>query len=82
MNRVVRVIIEAIVVGVLLIPFTYVAGFIARNIVKKPSLPDVCQSWNKNYIMEVNLFIAGFLFHIVCELVGLNRWYALNYFKV
>lgn len=81
MNRVVRVIIEAIVVGLLLIPFTYIAGWIARSIVKKPSLPDVCASWNKNYIMEINLFIAGFLFHIVCELVGLNKWYAKNYFK-
>ena len=73
------VLIEAIVVGLLLIPFTYVAGYIAKMIVSKPSLPDICRKWNENYIMEVNLFLAGFLFHIVLEYLGINEWYAKNY---
>jgi len=42
------------------------------------SLPKVCNSWNKYYIMEISLFLTNFIIHIFCELVGLNRWYCLN----
>jgi len=73
------VLLEAIFVGILLIPFTYVAGFVASKIASKPSLPDICKSWNKNYIMEINLFLAGFLMHFVFEYIGVNRWYAKTY---
>lgn len=73
------VLIEACVVGICLIPFAYIAGFIAKQIVSKPSLPEVCNKWNENYIMEINLFIAGFLFHLVFEYTGINKWYAENY---
>lgn len=27
------------------------------------------------------LFIAGALFHILCEMSGLNKWYVDNYYK-
>ena len=70
-----RVLVEAIVVGLLLIPFTYIAGALAKRLVGKPALPDICKTWNKYYIMEVNLFLAGFLFHIWAELAGLNKYY-------
>ena len=76
-----KVIIEAVIVGILLIPFAYIAGYIAKSFVKKPSLPEVCSTWNENYIMEINLFIAGFLFHIVLEYAGINRKYAESYFR-
>ena len=36
-------------------------------------LPPVCKSWNKNFIMEITLFITGFLTGI-CMIV-------LNYFS-
>lgn len=81
MPNIFKVLLEATVVGLLLIPMTYLAGFISKFITKKPALPDICSTWNKYYIMEVNLFIAGFLFHILSEVVGLNRWYAHNYDK-
>ena len=42
------------------------------------TLPKVCNSWNKYYIMEISLFLTNFIIHIFCELVGLNRWYCLN----
>lgn len=74
------IIIEAIVVGLSLIPFVYVTGMVAKLVTKKPALPEICEKWNKYYIMEVNLFLAGFLFHIVFELLGINKWYAKNYF--
>ena len=75
------VFLEACFVGVVLIGFTYASGLIARNIVSKPSLPEICSTWNENYIMEVNLFLAGFLFHIVFEYTGINKWYVDNYYK-
>lgn len=73
------IIVEAIFVGLLLIPFTYIGGFFAKFVTSKPDLADVCKTWNDNYIMEVNLFIAGFLFHIVFQVTGLNEWYAKKY---
>jgi hypothetical protein len=73
--------IESCVVGLLLIPFAYLAGLIAHKVVAKPSLPDVCSTWNENYIMEVNLFIAGFLFHMVLQYTGVNKYYVDQYYK-
>jgi predicted alpha/beta hydrolase len=74
-----KVIMEAIIVGIVLIPITYIAGFIAKRLVGKPALPEICRRWNDYYIMEVNLFIAGFLFHIISEYAGVNKWYAQQY---
>lgn len=74
-----KILMEAVVVGILLIPITYIAAFFAKYITKKPSLPEICSTWNKHRVMEVNLFIAGFLFHILCEITGLNKWYVRNY---
>jgi hypothetical protein len=75
------VFIEACVVGLLLIPFTYLAGYIAKPLLKKPSLPDICGTWNKYRVMEINLFVAGFLFHMFFEYTGLNKKYVDNYYK-
>ena len=77
----ITVFIEACVVGICLIPFTYLAGLLAQQLVSKPSLPEVCQSWNENYIMEINLFLAGFLFHLVFEYMYINKWYVDNYYQ-
>jgi hypothetical protein len=77
-NRIGRVLVEAIIVGIALIPFTYIAGFLAKLVTTKPNLPEICDEWNENYIMEVNLFLAGFLFHITFEVLGLNKWYCQN----
>lgn len=79
MPSVQTIIIEAVVVGLLLIPITYVAGYFAKMITSKPSLPEICSTWNENGIMEVNIFIAGFLFHILAQVTGLNEWYVRNY---
>ena len=76
-----KIVIESIVVGILLIPITIIAGWLVTAIVNKPSLPEVCATWNKHNIMEINLFVAGFLFHMISEYSGLNNWYCKNYFK-
>jgi hypothetical protein len=74
-----KVIVESIVVGLLLIPVMYLAGFLVRKLVKKPSLPEVCSTWNENNIMEWNIFFAGFLFHLISEYSGFNKWYIQQY---
>ena len=74
------VLLEACIVGILLIPFTYIAGYLVTIFMKKPSLPEICSTWNKYYIMEINLFVAGFLFHLVSEYSGLNKLYVDNYY--
>ena len=41
----------------------------------KVDLPPVCKDWNKNYIMEISLFLTGFLTHLAFEFMGANKWY-------
>lgn len=65
------ILIESVIIGLALIPFTYITGYIAKFITKKPTLPDVCSKWNEYYIMEVNLFLAGFLLHLAFVYSGL-----------
>jgi len=76
------VLLESIFVGVVLILFTYIASFLLRlfNYPKK-SLPEICSEWNDFYVMEVSLFVAGFLFHMFFEYTNLNKWYVDNYYK-
>jgi len=64
---------EAFVVGLGIA----IMGFIVSSIIglftnnKKSDTRD----WNKYYIMEIALFLTGFIFHLVCELLGINTWY-------
>jgi len=74
------VLLEAVLVGLLLIPFTFIAGIISKVVTKKPSLPEICKSWNQFYIMEVTLIIAGILFHLVFEYLGINKRYVDSYY--
>lgn len=70
---------EALIVGILVA----VIGNLAVILVGKRfsvELPDICNTWNKYYTMEVSLFITGFLTHVFCELVGINLWYCRNGF--
>tara|TARA_B110000483_G_C18205652_1_gene547476 strand:- start:6264 stop:6518 length:255 start_codon:yes stop_codon:yes gene_type:complete len=34
--------------------------------------------YNKNFILEILLFLTGFLAHISFELIGANKWYCKN----
>jgi len=38
-------------------------------------LPDICNTWNKYYVMEISLFMTGFIAHVLFELSGVNGWY-------
>lgn len=70
---------EGIFVGLALIAFVYISSWIISNFNLKPSLPEICASWNQKHVMEITLFLAGFLFHVSFELLGLNKWYCSNY---
>lgn len=61
---------EAIVVGILTI---LVGTFISKLFQRK--VPSSCKDWNKNYVMEMSLFLTGFTIHILCEYFGVNKWY-------
>jgi len=74
-NNTVRIIKEATFVGVV----TVIVGYIA-SILLKPyfgvSLPDICKTWNKKHVMEISLFMTGFVLHIIMEKTGINKKYA------
>ena len=68
-------IIEAFIVGIL----TSIFGFIISTSIMYFS--------NKNFSIEkfhfwksvlFSYFITSFLFHIVCEITGINKWYCVN----
>ena len=65
---------EAIIVGLLVVIVGTFVGFIIGKFFSIP-LPKTCKKWNKYHIMEISLFITGFLVHIICELLGLNKLY-------
>ena len=72
-----RLLIEAIAVGIIVLIVGSIVSAIFRLFTSK-SLPSVCKDWNKYYVMEICLFITGFLTHIFCEMVSLNKWYCKN----
>lgn len=69
--------VEALVVGVLVVVVGTVVGFFVGR-VASVDLPAVCKKWNKNHVMEISLFLTGFITHILCEVGGLNKWYCKN----
>ena len=68
---------EAIAVGFLTLVVGSVVAYVL-GMMFGVDLPTVCKNWNKNHIMELSLFITGFLIHILCEFTGLNKWYCIN----
>jgi len=67
------ILIESTVVGLLLIAFV--------KIVKDYILQYAPNLSGQKDNIEL-FFIAGFLFHIVCEYTGVNLWYSKEYCKL
>ena len=64
----------AIIFGLL----TVIIGYSSKLLVHPfldISLPDVCSRWNENHVMELSLFITGFLLYIV---VCIGRKYIMK----
>ena len=68
---------EAVVVGIATVVIGTIVGF-AMGKLFSMNLPVICKKWNKNHIMEITLFLTGFLLHILCEYTGINKWYCKN----
>ena len=68
---------EAIFVGIVLVIIGNVIGYMVGKSLSV-SLPSVCKSWNKNYVMEISLFLTGFTAHYFFEYMGLNKYYCLH----
>ena len=68
------IIIESIIIGIV----TMILGKIISNILlgmnkidKKNKLP----IWKEPRVIEISLFVTGVFLHLVCEYIGLNKWY-------
>jgi hypothetical protein len=73
---------EGFFVGIFVIIISICVAFMLKaGGYPKTVLPAACDSWNDTYIMQVNLFLTGFLFHVIFEYAGLNKWYAVDYVK-
>lgn len=75
----VGLIVEAVAVGLgIVVVGTLVSWVVGRMM--GTDLPPVCKDWNKNYIMEISLFLTGVIGHFLFEFSGLNKWYCKNGF--
>jgi hypothetical protein len=75
MNIILRIIIEAIFVGIITVIIGYMSKYFLHKFYNIEEKINIYESWNKNYIMEQNLFLTGFLIHIICQISGINTWY-------
>lgn len=62
--------IEAIIVGVLVTIIGIIISTISGGVF--PKTKPECEDWNKYYVMEITLFLTGFITHLLCEFSGLN----------
>jgi hypothetical protein len=72
-----KLIIESIAVGIITVIIGTLSGLLIGRLFSS-DLPKVCKTWNKNHVMELSLFFTGVLVHIMCELLGINKWYCKN----
>ncbi len=73
-----KLLIEATTVGLAVLFIGTIVGFIIGSSSLSVSIPKSCHDWNKNHIMEISLFMTGFILHLLCEYSGINRWYCKN----
>lgn len=64
--------IEAIAVGILLVPLGYLVLYGSVELSKRYKSID---KMDKNIKMSLGFFILGILTHLFCELTGINKWY-------
>ncbi len=64
--------IEAIAVGILLVPLGYLVLYGSVELSKRYKSVDML---DKNIKMSLGFFLLGILTHLFCELTGINKWY-------
>ena len=72
-----NVFVEALMVGVIVVVVGTIVGFVVGKSMAV-DLPPVCKAWNKNFIMEICLFLTGVIVQLGCEWTGINKWYCKN----
>ena len=75
-NKNIRLLIEAVIVGIITVVVGYIVTWIVSNFNKDAK--DINKEWNKNHIMELVLFLTGICIHLLCEVSGINSWYCEN----
>lgn len=76
-----KLLIDAFIVGIMTVVVgKMVSYFIKENTNLGINLPPICNSWNKNYVMEWTLFLTGFLFEFVAVILGINGWYCRRFY--
>lgn len=73
----IKLLIEAIIVGIITVICGLAAGYIVSRIEPSES-PKECKEWNKNHVMEKSLFLAGIFIHLSCEFLQINKYYCKN----
>lgn len=69
-----QILIEAFVVGVSTIIMGNIVAYFTRYFIEQESYR-YCNTWETFNILQVTLFLTGFLLHIFYEIAGLNKWY-------
>ena len=67
-----QLLMEAIAVGILLVPLGYLVLYGSVELSKRYKSID---NMDKNIKMSLGFFLLGMLTHIFCEFTGINKWY-------
>jgi hypothetical protein len=70
-----NVLLEALIVGI----FTAILGFIISTVMMVLKVKDFSlEKYHYWHFILLSYFITGFLFHIICECIRINKWYCTN----
>ena len=75
-NKTLKLLVEAIAVGIITVFVGYTISWIISRFLTKAD--ELNKEFNKNYIMELVLFLTGMCIHLLCEVSGINSWYCEN----
>lgn len=71
-----RVLAEGVICALALIGVVHIVSFLLSKMTTlKPSLPEICATWNQNHVMEITLLISAITLHILFEYTGVNMAY-------
>ena len=58
--------IKAIIAGCVFVILGLIISFLSKGL--NPELPPDCKKWNKYHVMEISLFVYGFIFRYLLEI--------------
>jgi len=64
---------EALVVGVVMVFATYFSVALTKRLIPSPE-----GDFNKYRVMEISVFLAGAMTHVLFEVLGLNKAYCTS----